>query len=121
MERTQIIDYQGKKIFFMDFSNLKTTKEIQAVIQDSQKYIRSQPFNSVISLTSVGGMHFNNEIREMFAAFLKGNKPYMKASAVIGINGLMRIIYDAVMKITGRELNTFATIDKAKAWLVTQK
>jgi len=120
MERTQIIDYQGKKIFFMDFSHLKSNEEIKAVIQDSEKYIHSQPPKSVRSITSVEGMHFNAEIKEMFAEFLKGNKPHMKASAVIGVTGLIRIIYDAVMKLTGRDTHTFATMDKAKAWLVAQ-
>jgi hypothetical protein len=121
MGRTQIIDCNGIKIFFMDFSNTKLPEEIKAVIQDSQKYIHSQPPNSVRSITTVEGMHFNNEIREMFAVFLKGNKPFMKASAVIGINGLMRIVYSAVMKITGRDTHTFATMEQAKTWLVAQK
>jgi hypothetical protein len=63
-------------------------------------------------------MHFNNEIKELFQNFIKGNKPYVKAGAVIGLNGLQQIIYNGLMKLTGREIKSFASFESAKDWLV---
>ena len=121
MNRTQILDYQGKKIFFMDFSKLKTHEEIKEVILDSKKYIHAQPAGSVYALTSVEGMHFNVQIKNLFAEFLKSNEPFIKASAVTGISGLLRAVYNGVLALTGRDTRAFNTMEQAKAWLSDQK
>ena len=121
MNRTQIIDHQGKKIFFIDFSDLTSVAEIKKVILDAQKYICSQPKSSVNTLTSVEGTHFNNEIKDLFADFLKGNKPFVKASAIIGISGLKQIMFNSLMVISGRDSHSFSTLDQAKDWLTRQK
>ncbi len=121
MERIQILDYQGKKIYFMDFSKLRTIEEIKAVILEAKKYIHSQPAKSVYALTSVEGMHFSVQIKDIFAEFLKSNGPHIKASAVIGISGLLRTVYNGVLVLTGRDTRAFNTIDQAKAWLIAQK
>jgi hypothetical protein len=43
--------------------------------------------------------------------------PYVKASAVAGITGLKKIIYDAVLMFSKRNISTFDSIDSAKEWL----
>jgi hypothetical protein len=120
MERTQIIEHHAKKIFFIDFSNLKSMEEINTVIMDAQKYIHSQPKSSILTLTTVEGTHFNNNITPIFTEYVRGNKPFVKASAVIGISGLKQILYNTMMKMTGRDTRSFSTIDQAKEWLVSQ-
>jgi hypothetical protein len=117
MARTQEITHNGKKIFFMDFSNLNNVKDINGVISESVNNIRNKPMSSLYCLTNISGMHFSSEIKELFQNFVKGNKPYVKASAVVGLNGLQQIIYNGMMKITGRDIKSFSTIDQAKAWL----
>ncbi len=120
MNRTQIIEYQGKKIFFIDFSKLKTFEEIKSVTIEARQYIHSQPLMSVYTLSTVEDTHFNNEIQSMFMEYIKSNKPYVKASAVIGISGLKHILYNTMMKLTGRDTRSFSTIEQAKSWLVGQ-
>lgn len=121
MERTKLIDYKGKRVFTIDFSNLKSLEEIRKVTQDAQKYIHAQPPMSVITLTSVEETHFNNEIRDMFTEYIRSNKPYVKASAIIGVSGLKQIIYNSLLKITGRDTRSFSTFEQAIAWLGTIK
>jgi len=121
MARTQTIEYLGKKIFFIDFSNLKTFEEINAVTKEAKSYIHSQPPKSVSTLTSVEATHFNNEIQRMFTEYIKSNKNYVKASAVIGVTGLKQILYNTMMKLSGRDTRSFDTIELAKSWLVSQK
>jgi len=120
MGKTQIVEYQGRKIFFIDFSNLKSFDEVKAVTVEAKKYIHSQPAMSLLTLANVEGTHFNNEIKEMFAEYVKSNKPYVKASAVIGVSGLKQILYNAIMKLSGRDIRSFSTIVQAKDWLVQQ-
>ena len=117
MPKTQQLVHNRKTIFHMDFSNLNNVPEIKSLINESVRYIRSQPFGSVLTLTSIQGMHFNNEIKDLFSDFIKGNKPYVKAGAVLGVSGLQQIIYNSLMKITGRDIKAFSNSEEAKNWL----
>ncbi len=120
MKEPEIISYNGKSIYYMDFTDLKDEKVIKQIIIKSAEFIRSQPEGSVLSLTNLQGMHFNSTIKDLFSKFITGNKPYIKASAVVGLSGLQRIIYNGVMKITGRNIRSFDNINVAKDWLRSQ-
>jgi hypothetical protein len=120
MKRSQIIQHQGKNIFYMNFSGLRTEEEIKHVISESKLFIRSQISQSVYGLANIENMHFNNEIKELFSDFVKGNKEYMVASAVLGVSGLKQIVFNGLMKMTGREVKSFNNINVAKDWLVAR-
>lgn len=118
MPRIQKINHKGKEIFHMDFSNINNVQEIRDMMIESAMYIRSQPRESVITLTNISGMHFSSEIKDLFGEFIKGNKPYVKAGAVIGVSGLQQILYNGLMKVTGRDIRSFSNDGVAKDWLV---
>lgn len=113
MERVKFIKTKGENIFYMDFSNAKAPAEITKVIEESISYIRKQPHNSVVGLTNMENMFFNNDVKNMFTTFLKGNKPFMKKSAVFGMSGLARILFNGLMKITGRDVRSFENKEEA--------
>ena len=119
MRKPEFINYNGKTFFFMDFSDMRTREDVTSLIQPSIEYIRNQPEKSVLTLSNIKGMHFNGEIKNAFTDFISGNKPYVKAGAVVGIGGLQRIVYNGVMKISGRDLRSFETLDQAQDWLST--
>jgi len=120
MPRAQIIDFQGAKIFYMDFTNLSSAEEVSKLMEECKSFIRSQPLASVTALTNIEGMHFNNQIKDLFSDFVKNNKPYIKNSAVVGVDGLKQIVYNGVMKLTGRNVKAFSTLSIAKSWLISQ-
>lgn len=121
MRTPVFIKHKGESIYFMDFEGLKTLEDFKGLIDASKNHIRSQAPNSVVALTSMEGMHFNKDIRDMIADFIGGNKPYMKVSAVYGINGLLRIVYNGVTKLTGRDVRAFDTKEKALEWLTSRQ
>lgn len=118
---TGIIEEKGVKIYNLDFSNISNHDQIKKTIQECEKFIRSQPKESLLTLTNVEGMRFNSEIKEKFTAFVQGNKPYVKASAVVGLNGLIQILYNGMVKITGRNLKAFKTKDEAIEYLISKQ
>jgi hypothetical protein len=63
---------------------------------------------------------YNRDVIHALKEFANGNKPFVRAGAVIGIDGLKKIVYDAVMKFTGRNLPAFDDVEEAKDWLVEQ-
>lgn len=117
MPRIQQIQYKEKNIFYMDFSNAATAAEIRNIINESIQYIRNQPATSVLALSNVTGMRFTQEIKEMFNAFIDGNKPFIKGSAVYGLNGL-QLILNGILKVTNRHINSFNSETEAKDWLI---
>ena len=120
MQDPQLINHQGKSIFYMDFSGLKDINDIKSTVSKSIEYIRSQPDKSVLTLTNLDGIHFNTEIKNMFTDFISGNKPHIKASSVVGMTGLLRIVYNGLMRLTGRDIRSFDNINVAKDWLISK-
>jgi hypothetical protein len=120
MAKTQEQFHNGKTIYYMDFSDIKSMGEINGVINEAVAYIRQQPPMSVLTLTNISNMHFNNEIKDLFQDFIKGNKPFVKAGAVVGLSSLQQILYNSLMKITGRNIKSISTIPAAKDWLTMQ-
>jgi len=121
MRKPEIMNYEGRSIFFMDFTGLRDVSSIEALVKESKDYIRMQPEKSVLTLTNLDGMHFNAEIKNIFSEFISGNKEYVAFGAVVGLSGLQRIVYNGIMKLTGRDIRSFETLDLAKAWLTSRE
>ena len=117
MSRVSTIQHKGKTITYLDFSNLKELSQINEVIKEAAAFIHSNPPDSVLTLTNVNDMHFNTEITEAFKSFTASNKPYVKAGAVVGVTGLKKIMYNTVMKFTGRDIVAVDDVETAKDFL----
>jgi len=112
-----IIFYKQKRIIYIDFSELRNADEIFAFAEKSSSLFRQNLPKSVLVLANVSGMSFNRDIYSKLMAYMKNNDPYMKACAVVGMSGLMQILYTAVVKFSGRELKPFANEAEAKEYL----
>jgi hypothetical protein len=119
MERVKYIFHSGRPILFLNFSGC-TVADFPTIIKEAEKLIRVESPNSVLTLTDVTGAKYNLEVTEALKEFTKGNKPFVKAGAVVGLDVLKKIIYNSVMHFSGRNLLAFDDIDKAKDWLVDQ-
>lgn len=119
MERIQFILYKGKQFLHLDLSNAKASEVVRLCI-DATPVIAGQPEKSIRTLTDVTNMNFNDEATEALKQFTKHNKPYVLAGAVVGVTGLKRIIYNAVVKFSGRNIVAFDSMEQAKEWLANQ-
>jgi hypothetical protein len=48
------------------------------------------------------------------------SKPFIKAAAKARLDGLKKIVFQAVIKFNGKKIEVFDTREQAKDWLVTQ-
>jgi hypothetical protein len=119
VEVVQILEYKGKRIIYMDFTNIDRKKSAE-ILEQIKPTIKAEPLNSVLTLVNVTGLVFSTEMLKAFKEFTEHNKPYVKAGAVVGIKGIQKIAYDAVMKFSERQLPLFETVDEAKEWLSQQ-
>ena len=118
MGKTKVINYKGINIFYTDFSNTKTEQEIKSIIDECINYIRNQPLNSIIAITNMKNMYFNKTVASRFTKFVKENKPYMKKSAVFGMSGIARVVFNSIMKLAERDVRSFETEEQAKNFLL---
>ena len=119
MKRVKYIYHNVRQILFLDFSGCKV-EDFQTIIKEAEKLIRAEPPYSVLTLTDVTGAKYNLEVTQALKEFVKGNKPFVKAGAVVGLDALKKIIYNSVMHFSGRNLLAFDNIEKAKDWLVEE-
>jgi len=117
MRQPEIINHKGKAIMYLDFKNMKDRNEILKLEEDYAAYIRKQPLNSVLTLTNMENMFFNNELKKYFEETVKGNAPYVKAGAVIGMTGLISIMYNAFVTVTGRNIKSYKSKEEALDYL----
>jgi hypothetical protein len=117
MRQPEIINHKGKAIMYLDFTNMKDKNEILKLEEDYAAYIRKQPLNSVLTLTNMENMFFNNELKKYFEETVKGNAPYVKAGAVIGMTGLISIMYNAFVTVTGRNIKSYKSKEEALDYL----
>ena len=121
MPGASVITYKGKRIVFNDFSN-SVNEEILATMKEAVELIRTQPPESVYVITDTGGSSmYNKEIAAAFKEFVAGNKPFVKMSVVVGIDGIKKVLYDAVILFSRRKnLILMNSIDEAKEFLSKQ-
>lgn len=120
MERTRFEDHQGKRILLLDYSAMTDPGEAMAAIQRSMAIVAAQPRDSLLVLTDVSDSRYNATVLQGLKELAAHNAPYVKASAVVGITGLRRIAYQAVIVFSKRNIKTFDSRESARAWLVTQ-
>ena len=116
MERVTFINHNGKEILFVDFSNCKPG-DVFLVIDEVKRTIRTRPENSVLTLTDVTNMRFDDRVSDQMKEYTAHNKPYVRAAAVVGVEGVKKVILNAVMLFSKRKFQTFDTIERAKNWL----
>ncbi len=119
MERIQFVEHKGTKLLHLDLSHAKA-EDVINLVHVATPVIAAQPERSIRTLTDVTGLTFNHEATTALKWFTKHNKPYVIAGAVVGVTGLKQIIYNSVLKFSGRNIVAFDTLDEAKNWLVTQ-
>lgn len=121
MTDSNLISHKGTNIYYMDFSNVREISIIDEKIEEYKKYIRSQPEKSVYAITNLDNIFFNTEVFDKFTAFVKGNEKYVKYSAIIGLNGLVKIMFSGILRLTKRKLRPFNTKEEALDFLIKQK
>ncbi len=116
----RVLLYKQKRIVYIDFSDLKKTEEIYELMDKSSKFISKNLPKSVLTMTNLTGMYFNRDVYNHFISYVKGNNPYVKYSAVFGMNGLMQIFYNAFVALTGRDVKAFSSEFEAREFLASR-
>lgn len=117
MKRIEVKEINNQEIIYLSFKDLSKDEDIKELIDEAIPMIRSKAEYSVLLVTDLSNMRFNNTVREYFVNFTKNNRQYVKASALIGASSLHKIMINGINRVTGRKLKSFKTEEEATAWL----
>lgn len=118
MSRVEVVSYKGKNIIHINLSQCQPVDSVSA-LKDAREIIGRQPQKSALVMTEVFGAIYNKEVAEAIKEFVTSNTPFMKASAVVGADGVRQVLLTTVTFLTRREIKQFDTIQEAKDWLTT--
>jgi hypothetical protein len=120
MERTRFTEHQGRRILLLDYAGVRDPEEALRSIQHSKTVVAAQPPASLLVMTVVRDARYNTAVLQGMKELAAHNAPYVKASAVVGMSGLHRIAYQAVILFSKRNIKVFDHESEALDWLITQ-
>jgi len=117
--RSGYITHKDKQIFLADYRHLlidEFEKEIKAVTEA----LCTAPQNSVACLNDTSGLIASPKVIDLFKWSVSRTKPHISKAAVVGVgfSGARKILFDAILRITGQTVTLFDDLEKAKDWLV---
>jgi len=119
---TEEFSLEGKNFIYIDLSGTKSNNEFNERIKVIMPEIAKYPEKSLYTITNVENIRFDTKSKEIVAQYMIFNKPYVKFGAVIGIDGIKKIMINAIFALSGRSNMYFAfTKEQAIEWLLKQE
>lgn len=118
-ERIKFITYKNKKMMLVDLIGC-AADEISPVLMEAIKVMTTVPLKSVFGITDVTGVKFNRTSAKMMKEYAEKTIPHLKAGASVGITGIEKVGYDAIMMLIGAHIPVFKTREEAFEWLSQQ-
>ena len=119
MEKVRFISHKGKEILLLDFENA-SVDDVKTISEQGKALIRQQPEKSLLTLTNATNLQLTSETTQTMKDLAAHNKPYVIAGGVLGVEGLRKVVFNTVLRMTGRNLRAFNTQEEAMDWLVQQ-
>lgn len=116
MSRVDVVEYGGKEIIKADLSSAGVNEAV-SVMRSASEVIKTKPRKSVLFLADVSDVSYSRETVSGIKDFSISNNPYIKATAVVGIDGVKQAILSTLRFISLHEIKTFDTENEAKDWL----
>jgi len=110
MERVRIEEFilEGKNFIYLDMSDLKTSKGFSELVKIAEPAIAKYPEGSLYTITNVENARFDTEVKMLLVNYLKHNKPYVKYWAIIGVDGIKKVVANTLLALSGRAKPLFA-------------
>jgi hypothetical protein len=119
MNAFQIIKHKEKDIVLIDISN-GTAIDIVKGLRSAQEEITKYPEKSLLILTNATNAVYNSLTSTTMKDFAEHNTKYVRASAVIGVDGIKGALLKTISIIANRDIKSFSNQNEALDWLVTQ-
>jgi len=119
--RSKWIEFNQKKIFYQDFSNLFYKSElVKKELEEVQVIVKAQPLKSVLVLSDFRNTEIGSDLIPVMNVASSATSGYVSRTAVLGVTGVKRTLADMLTRITGQRLKYFDDELAAKEWLIQE-
>lgn len=118
--RVRFIEHAGARILLIDLSHLQNEADILEQIERVRELVARQPPASVRTLSNVTGARYSPPVMDALKKLTVHNKPYVTAAAVVGMAGVHKVLFRAVLLFSRRVMESFNDLEPAKEWLAKQ-
>jgi hypothetical protein len=119
-DRVHFVEHRGQRILLFEFQDLTDPAESLREIEKARAFVATHPPKSLRILTNVRNARYNGAVLQGMKELAKHDEPYVTASAVVGLSGLLRIAYTAVTAFSRRNIKVFDDETEALTWLASQ-
>jgi len=119
----RFIEYKGKEIYFVDYTNIKTKEKFLEVIKGTNAFreeTKALGKRNILMLVDITGSYVYGETLDALKKAGKLTKEITKKEAIVGVTGAKKIMLKITQMFTGMQLRPFDTIDQAKEWLTQE-
>ena len=121
-DRLKKISHRGCSILFTDYSNFVTFEDWKVLLDAERQLMPNEPLGSVLALAVFTGSRFSASVFTAIKELAVSNKPYIKASALVGLSSLQQGVFlKGIERTADRSFGLFDSIEQAKDWLVERK
>ena len=121
-DRLKKISHRGCSILFTDYSNFITFDEWNALLEAERQLMPKEKPGSVLALAVFTGSRFSASVFNAIKELAVHNKPYIKASALVGMSSLQQGVFlKGIERTADRSFGLFDTVEEAKEWLADRQ
>ena len=121
-DRLKKITHRGCSILFTDYSNFITFDEWKVLLDAERQLMPKEQLGSVLALAVFTGSRFSANVFTAIKELAIHNKPYIKASALVGLSSLQQGVFlKGIERTSDRSFGLFDSIDEAKDWLADRQ
>jgi hypothetical protein len=119
MERIEEFTLEGKNFIYYDFSGFQHYEDYVRLIEVAKSVISKYSEHSVLTITNIKHIRFDSVVKNTVAEWMKFNNPYVRYGAIIGVDGVIKIMVNSALNISGRNNMRFVfTKEEAIDWLM---
>ena len=116
--RMKWFEYKDKEILLDDYTNLYP-EQFAPLVKNIANLTLESGKKDILLIVDVTNSYANKEAVNAFVEAGKISKDLLTKTAVVGITGVKKILLNIVNKFSGANAKTFATLDEAKEWLIS--
>jgi hypothetical protein len=119
--RAHFVEYRGARMLLVDASDLKSVEEIDAMVTHIEPLIRGEAPGTVRIMLDVSRLRFDRQSIVSIKRVFVDAQPWIRASCMVGVAGLQRVLLQILNQVAKRERPLFDTVAEAQDWLATQQ
>ena len=111
------IEHKGKKILYINYTGLSPKEELDQIEKATKMLVETNKKDN-LTLSDLRGALVDQDFMESSKEHGKISRQYTKKAAVLGVEGIRKILLRAVNSFSGNPREPFSTMEEASDWLV---